>query len=157
MIEKVGLLLVERGVSWLGNLKKERPLPKVELFGEDGIFHLYLDTDHNSIKWKIIRVEVLDSNIRECLAQYGFEQKDTVTKYRPGPWRDFCDYPEGAQPVEMIAIHPGCYKAILSFTCETPSRVWWKPRRLKRERVPYKYVPNTQPIDHPVITYLSQN
>ena len=119
---KIDVSLVKFAISWPSREEKERPLPKVELFGEDGIFHPYLDTDHNSIKWKIIRVEVLDSNIRECLAQYGFEQKDTVTEYRLGVWSDFCDYPEGPHPVEMIAIHPGCYKAILSFTCETPVR-----------------------------------
>ena len=149
---KLDVSLVKFDISWSSREKEERPLPKIELFGEDGVFHLYLDTDHNSIGWKIIRVESLGSNVRECLAQYVAEQKDTVTEYHLGPWRDSCNYPEGAHPVEIIALHPNCYKATLSFICETPSRVWWKPWKQKK-RVPYKYVSNTQPptIDHPVL------
>ena len=152
MIELVSSL-VKEAISWLNRRKKEGPLPKIELYGGNGVFSPYLDIDHNSIGWKIIRVEVLDSNVRECLSQHVIEQTDTGSKGQLGGWRDFCDYPGGAHPVEMIAIHPDCYEAILSFICETPSRIWWKPWKRKKERVPYKYVPGRQPpiIDHPAL------
>ena len=113
-------------------------LPKIQLFNSGGGYHFRLNTDHNSIGWKVIKVEVVDSNYRkECLAQDLMVKEDErTTKYVRSGWRDFCEYPEGASDFAPLWVHPNCYKASLSFICSVPSR--------KRKRVPYKFVRGEQ-------------
>ena len=131
-------------------VRKQYELPKIWLYQTGGIYHLRLETDHHSVGWKVIRVEVVYSDYgKEILSQtlYKKEKHDqgvTISSY-VSEWRDFCEYPEGARPLTEIYFHDSCYEASLLFVCETPSKVWWRPWRREKKRVPYKYIRGTHP------------
>ncbi len=121
--------------------REQSELPKIGLYGSGGDCHFRLETDHNSIGWKIVRVEVVESDPSKCLQQNLWSQADDGSwSWVPSEWRDFCEYPEGASDFEPISFHPACSKASLEFICEIPARTWWIQWRKKRKRVPYKYV-----------------
>ncbi len=134
--------------------REQNELPKIQLYRYADAIHVdcyfRLETDHHSIGWKVIRVEVVDSNYRECLKQNVHSKTDDGRPtWSPGEWQDFCDYPEGASCAEPISFHHACWQASLLFICETPEqiRIWWKPWRKEKKkiRLPYKYVKGAQP------------
>lgn len=146
----IGTVLV-----WLNHrARKQQDLPKIQLYQTGGAYHFRLETDHRSIGWKVIRVEVVDADCgkKEVLAQnlYGTEQNNqgVTTSSRVSEWRDFCEYLQGAEPWAAIYFHPDCYEASLFFVCETPSKVWWNPRQREKKRVPCKYIKGTHPPGH---------
>ena len=137
------------GLSYLNHrARRQKELPKVQLYQTGGIYHIRLETDHHSIGWKLIRVEVVGSDYgKEILSQTLYKtekhnQDVTISSY-VSEWRDFCEYSEGAPPLTEIYFHDNCYEAYLIFVCETPSKVWWKPWRRGKKRVPYKYIRGT--------------
>ena len=130
--------------------RKQNELPRIQLYETAGVYHFRLETDHHSVGWKVIRIEVVDSDHgKEVLGQtlYKKEERDqgvTISSYL-SDWRDFCEYPEGARLLTDVYFHNRCYEASLSFVCETPSKVLWNPRQRRKRRVPYKYIRGTHP------------
>ena len=116
-------------------------LPTIELYGPSTQCHFRLRTDEKSVGWKVIRVEVIESDWSNCIAQPVEERVTaTLTEYPMSEWREFCDYPNGASNFAPIFIHYRCEKAVFSFVCVTPSRVWWAPWRRRKKRIPYNFV-----------------
>lgn len=149
LVAAVGTVLV-----YLGHrARKQKELPRIQLYETVGAYHFRLDTDQRSIGWKVIRVEAVHSDyIKEILKQTLYRKEEnnhgvTISSYL-SEWRNFCEYPEGAGPLTSIYFHDNCYEASLIFICETPSRVWWKPWQMEKKKVPYKFVRGTHPPGH---------
>ena len=154
--------------------KRRKELPWIDLYGagEGGIFYCHLKTNNHSIGWKIRRVDVKECTFslstpivdtllgrkeRKYLAQPLPPQKkgNCVTYGSYSEWRDFCEWSKETALYE-IAIHDYCGSALLSFTCEMPSRKWWNLWQ-KKIRVPFPYKEGTKyPIlcEHPALKNL---
>ena len=133
---------------------EESKLPKIGLYGLRDWISFRLETDSHSVGWKVIRIEVIDSlrplSTDTKILQKSLKRMETEHGIRgsfgsTGEWSAFLDYPEGAQELEFIEIHPDCSVANLSFICETRSRILWKPWQKQRKRVPCKYQKGKMP------------
>ena len=134
--------------------REESKLPKIGLYELNGWVSFRLETDSHSVGWKVVRIEVIDAlrppNTDTKILQKSLKKIETEDGIRgsfgpTGEWSDFLDYPEGAQELEFIEFHPDCSVANFSFICETPSRIWWRPWRKQRKRVPCKYQKGEMP------------
>ena len=155
--------LVVAGIgTWLAYLnhlaRKQAELPKIQLYETGGVYHFRLETDHRSVGWKVIRVEVVHSDYGENVIAQTLCKKETwehlvTTSSYTSEWRQICEYPEGAGSLALIFFHNNCMEAALLFTCETPSRVWLKPWEKKKKFVHYQFVRGTQPpwLDDPYV------
>ena len=123
-------------------------LPKIHLYDTSGAVHFRPETDQHSIGWKVVRIEVIETDWGKCLAQEVYTQTDRVMSSENTGWRDYCEFPNGAAPVSPLFIHPNCVEASFSFICTTPSRIWWKPWHNQKKAVPYKFLRGTQPQGH---------
>ena len=140
------------------NAKARSELPQLFIYGRSTDYHFRLETDHSSIGWKVIRVEALDADHGECLAQETVKINGNLRTYNRSEWRAFCDYPEGASSgFTPIFFHPNCYRASLSFICEIPSRMWWKPWQRQKKRLPYIYKREEIPsiVKDPLLTEMT--
>ena len=150
-----GVVAALTGVALLHLRLRDRQserLPRIEMFeysDEDTRTCVFrLARNHYSAGWKVIRVEVVTAEPRECLMQYEAkswkEGSSTLSTYAPtGEWKDHCVYPQGAHEVEHIDFHPSCVRASLTFICKKPTS-WWRPLRTKA-RIKYDYVIGEQP------------
>ena len=123
--------------------KNFKELPSISLSGggEGRYFYCHLESEHGTIDWKILRVDVKQAEFgllaptmytrenpgeRKFLAQMlPPKKKGELTTYgNYGEWQDFCEWSKDKDLYEML-IHDYCGRAVLLFTCEMPSRTWW--------------------------------
>ena len=140
--------------AWRTYRSRFKHLPKIELYGDKGDFWVHAATDHSSIGWRVIRVEVDEAEPKACLERRRktYLDENHMEYGLTGEWHESLDYSDIINPLERdklpLIINPHCYTALLTFVFELPSaqRLWWQPwrRKPKVERVPYKYLKGDQ-------------
>ena len=127
----------------------EQPLPQVKLYEwplSPGDCYFRLVTDHGSIGWTVIRVEVDDADFKDCIDRDDWVQgHNGVRYYGPtGKWRSACDYSEDEDHDYMpLLFHPACPRVLLTVVCRTPDTVrkpkqfWRKDNRM--QKLPFVY------------------